>query len=208
MVESGGVSDDKGQSVVKMATMMAEKITPARKAPGAESRLDGLPCCVSLVSMMANIRSTDIAPTYIRTWATARKSACRIMYMPATARKDNMRNSEARKISRRRTTAAEEITAREARIQKGYGYADFHALAALSLSAFGGLGYRLAVVGPAALPRGALRRRKGENTLADTACRPGWDVRKRWAFCPGLVGRPRGLPCRCGCRRPARTPSP
>ena len=140
VVESGGVSDDKGQSVVKMATMMAEKITPARKAPGAESRLEGFPCCVSLVSMMANIRSTDIAPTYIRTWATARKSACRIMYMPATARKDSMRNRDARKDIPQKDHRCRGNHRKGGENPEGYGYADFHALAALSSLRFRGIG--------------------------------------------------------------------
>ena len=52
------------------------------------------------------------------TCATARKSACNTMYIPATERNESTRNSDARKMSRNSTTIAEEMTASEARIQK------------------------------------------------------------------------------------------
>ena len=80
--------------------------------------LDGLPVSIFLVIKIANIISTEIAPTYTRISIIARNSARNKMNIRATVINEKIRNNAERNKLVDKTTIKEEIIIGIAIIQK------------------------------------------------------------------------------------------
>ena len=84
---------------------VARTNSAASTTAGILSRLDGFPCWTSRVIKTAKMINTEIAPTYISIWITAKNSALRSTNNPATPKNDTTRKRADLNMSRKWTTA-------------------------------------------------------------------------------------------------------